>query len=29
MPSTLFTIFNIREEEVDAFRHEIPRSTDE
>jgi hypothetical protein len=29
MPFTLFTIFDIKEEEVDASRHEIPRSTDE
>jgi hypothetical protein len=29
MPFTLFTIFDIKEEEVDAFRHEIPHSTDE
>ena len=29
MPFTLFTIFDIKEEKVDDFRHEIPRSTDE
>jgi hypothetical protein len=29
MPFTHFTIFDIKEEEVDAFRYEIPRSTDE